>query len=159
MDKILVVQPAKCTGCRTCELICSFTHTGEINPEVSRISVLTYEKVGFSVPMVCQQCGVAACMEVCSVGAITRNNITGAMEVQDSKCIGCKMCTIACPFGAIHYHAVNNIVSKCDLCGGDPACVKLCPSGAISYVEANAGSISKRKAFAAKFKNVFEEVS
>jgi len=158
MDKILIVQPEKCTGCRTCELTCSFTRTDEFNPELSRISVLSYEKIGFSVPMVCQQCGIAACMKVCSVGAITKNAATGAMEVQDSKCIGCKMCTIACPFGAIHYHVETNIVSKCDLCGGDPACVKLCPSGAITYQEANMGSLTKRKAFAARFKDVFEEV-
>jgi len=158
MDKILVVQPEKCTGCRTCELTCSITHNNEFKPELSRISVLSFEKVGFAVPMVCQQCGVAACMKVCSVGAITKNAATGAMEVQDSKCIGCKMCTIACPFGAIHYHVETNIASKCDLCGGDPACVKLCASGAISYQEANVGSLTKRKAFAARFKDVFEEV-
>ncbi|HRY13693.1 MAG TPA: 4Fe-4S dicluster domain-containing protein [Syntrophomonadaceae bacterium] len=158
MDRILVVQPEKCTSCRTCELTCSFTKTGEMNPELARISVLTYEKVGLAVPMICQQCGVPACMLICPVGAITKNTATGAMEVHDSKCIGCKMCTIACPFGAIHYHVATNIVSKCDLCFGDPACVKLCPSGAISFVEANAGSIAKRKTFAAKFKNLFEEV-
>ena len=52
----------------------------------------------------------------------------------------------------------TNIVSKCDLCGGDPACVKLCPSGAITYQEANVGSLTKRRAFAARFKDVFEEV-
>lgn len=158
MDRILVVQPEKCTGCRTCELTCSFIKTGEFNPDFARISVLAYDKIGLAVPMVCQQCGIAACMLICPVGAITKNTATGAMEVNDSKCIGCKMCTMACPFGAIHYHAVSNIVSKCDLCFGDPACVKLCPSGAISFVEANTGSIAKRKAFAAKFKNLFEEV-
>jgi Fe-S-cluster-containing dehydrogenase component len=42
--------------------------------------------------------------------------------------------------------------------GGDPECVKLCPSGAISYQEVNTSSLAKRKAFAAKFKDVFEEV-
>ncbi|MDD3364127.1 MAG: 4Fe-4S dicluster domain-containing protein [Syntrophomonas sp.] len=158
MDKIIVVQPEKCTGCHTCELVCSFTHADEFNPNRSRISVFNYDKIGFSVPMLCQQCGVAACMNVCPTGAITRNATTGAMEVQDSKCIRCKMCTIACPFGATLYDVVDNIVAKCDLCGGDPACVKLCPSGAISYQEANTASLSKRKAFAAKFKDVFEEV-
>ncbi len=108
--------------------------------------------------MVCQQCGTAACMKVCPVGAISRNAVTGAMEVAESRCITCKMCTIACPFGATLYDYVNNKIAKCDLCGGDPACVKLCPSGAISYQETNTASLSKRKAFAARFKDVFEEV-
>ena len=155
MDKILVVQPEKCTGCRTCELTCSFTKTGEFNPELSRISVLTYDKIGFAVPMVCQQCGVAACMMVCPVGAITKNNATGAMEVHDSKCIGCKMCTIACPFGAIHYHAVNNIVSKCDLCFGDPACVKLCPSGAISLCGSQYRQFIQTQSFCSQIQKSF----
>jgi carbon-monoxide dehydrogenase iron sulfur subunit len=157
MEKMLVVQPEKCTGCRTCELICSFTHTGEINPSRARISVFSFDKVGFSAPMVCQQCSAAACMEVCPTGAISRAE-SGAMEVNHDKCMRCKMCTIACPFGATIYDYVEDIVAKCDLCGGDPECVKLCPSGAISYQDANAGSVAKRKVYAARFKDVFEEV-
>ncbi|MEN6460540.1 MAG: 4Fe-4S dicluster domain-containing protein [Syntrophomonas sp.] len=158
MDKILVVQPEKCTGCRTCELTCSFFHTGESNPMRSRITVINFDKVGFAAPIVCQQCSSAACMAVCPVGAITKDAATGAMTVDDAKCLRCKMCTIACPFGATLYDYQSDIVAKCDLCGGDPECVKLCPSGAISYQEANASSLAKRKAFAAKFKDVFEEV-
>jgi len=159
MEKILVIQPEKCTGCRTCELVCSFVHTGEFNPARSRISVFSFEKVGFSTPVVCQQCSNAACMEVCPVGAISRDEKTGAMVVDSGKCLRCKMCTIACPFGATIYDPVVDIIAKCDLCGGDPACVKFCPSGAITYAEANQGSLIKRKTYAAKFKNVYEEVS
>jgi Fe-S-cluster-containing hydrogenase component 2 len=159
MEKILVIQPEKCTGCRTCELVCSFVKTGEFNPARSRISVFSFEKVGFSTPVVCQQCSNAACMQVCPVGAISRNEGTGAMVVDSGKCLRCKMCTIACPFGATIYDSVVDIIAKCDLCNGDPACVKFCPSGAITYAQANQGSLAKRKSYAAKFKNVYEEVS
>lgn len=158
MNKILVVQPEKCTGCRTCELICSFTHVGEFNPGRSRISVFNFEKAGFSSPIVCQQCSTAACMQVCPVRAISRDYTTGAMVVDHDKCLVCKLCTIACPLGATSYDYAGDAVLKCDLCGGDPACVKLCPSGAISYQDAGVASLARRKAYAARFKDVFEEV-
>ena len=158
MDKTIVVQPEKCTGCHTCELVCSFTHTEEFNPTRSRISVINFEKIGFAFPVLCQQCGEAACMKVCPVGAVSKNAVTGAMEINDSKCLRCQLCTIACPVGATLYDPVANIVAKCDLCQGDPQCVKLCPSGAISYQAASVSSLSKRKASAARFTEVFEEV-
>lgn len=158
MNKVLLVQPEKCTGCHTCELICSFTHTGEFNPTRSRISVFNFDKVGFSTPVVCQQCTASACMAICPTGAISRNETTGAMVVDNDRCLRCKMCTIACPFGATLYDYDLDIITKCDLCDGDPECVKLCPSGAISYQTATNPILAKRKAFAAKFKDVFEEV-
>ena len=157
MSKVLFVEPEKCTGCRTCELICSFIHSREFNPLHSRISVVSFERTGFSFPAVCQQCSVAACMQVCPVGAISQDEATGAMNVNHGVCMRCKMCTIACPFGATFYDAKQDLIIKFDLCGGDPECVKLCPSGAISYRDPNIANLSRRKATAAKFKAVFEE--
>lgn len=157
MSKILYVEPEKCTGCHTCELICSFVHTGEFSPARARISVINFEKTGFSFPAVCQQCTVAACMQVCPVGAISRDDETGAMVVNHDICLRCKMCTIACPFGATFYDEVDDMILKCDLCGGDPECVKLCPANAITYREANTANLSRRRALASKIKVVFEE--
>ncbi|MGE5397929.1 MAG: 4Fe-4S dicluster domain-containing protein [Chitinophagales bacterium] len=156
MDRILVVQPEKCTGCRTCEMVCSFTHCSEFNPTRSRISVFSFEKVGFSSPVVCQQCSEASCLQVCPSKAISRDIETGAMLVDQDRCLVCRMCTIACPFGATFYDPVIDRIQKCDLCGGDPQCVKLCPSGAISYQEPNLTIVSKRKAYAERFKDVME---
>ena len=45
--------------------------------------------------------------------------------------MGCKVCTIACPFGTVNYNSDTGKVVKCDLCGGDPRCVPFCPTGAI----------------------------
>jgi carbon-monoxide dehydrogenase iron sulfur subunit len=156
MSKVLFVEPEKCTGCRSCELICSFTHTGEFNPLHSCISVVAFEKIGFSFPAVCQQCSVAACVAVCPVGAISKDE-NGAMIVNHSICLRCKMCTIACPFGATFYDAENDFILKCDLCGGDPQCVKYCTSGAITYREANTANLSKRRSTAEKFMGLMEE--
>lgn len=158
MGKMLYVQPEKCTGCRTCELTCSFLHVGEFNPLRSRISVVSFEKEGFFYPAVCQQCSPAPCMMVCPVGAISRNEATGAMEVKDEVCIRCKMCMIACPFGATFYDAKSNQIIKCDLCGGDPACVKMCKGGALSFASLSPAVSGKKRAAAAKIKEVLEEV-
>ena len=49
--------------------------------------------------------------------------------------VGCKVCTIACPFGTVNYNASTGKVIKCDLCGGDPACAKACPPEAIIYAD------------------------
>ncbi|HHT63671.1 MAG TPA: 4Fe-4S dicluster domain-containing protein [Clostridia bacterium] len=159
MEKSLVIKPEKCTGCRTCELICSFKHTQETNPMRSRISVFCFEKVGFSTPIVCQQCSKPACMEICPVNAISKSEETGAMIVDDIKCIKCKMCTVACPFGATIYDPVLDVVAKCDLCYGDPQCVKYCPSKAITYQAADEAHILRRKSFAEKFRGFYEEVN
>jgi Fe-S-cluster-containing hydrogenase component 2 len=56
MDKMLIVDHEKCTGCRLCELVCSVFHTGASNPSRSRIRVIKWENVGFYLPMTCQNC-------------------------------------------------------------------------------------------------------
>lgn len=154
MGKMLILSPEKCTSCRTCELACSFTHVQEFNPHRARVSVLTWEHEGISVPIMCMQCDNAACAQVCPVGAITRDGTTGAMIVNQVKCIKCKMCVNACPFGCSDYDTVNNAIMKCDLCGGNPQCAKNCPSGAITFQESSSANISKKKLIAAKFKGI-----
>ena len=73
----------------------------------------------------------------CPVDAIKIDLTTGAKVVLDDVCVGCKVCTIACPFGTINYVQDTGKVQKCDLCGGDPACASACPTGAITYVDAD----------------------
>jgi len=158
MAKILTLAPEKCTGCRTCELACSFHHDREFRPTASRVTVLTWEAVGLSMPMMCLQCDSAACMKVCPTGAVHRSD-AGAMVVTEARCIGCKMCITACPFGNTTYDDIKQKVLKCDLCNGDPACAKFCPSAAITYKEATTASHKKKRTYAEKFRAVLEEVS
>jgi len=61
---------------------------------------------------------------------------------------GCKVCTIACPFGTINYNTSTGKVIKCDLCGGDPWCAKACPTGAITYVDADNTGLERMRAWA-----------
>jgi Pyruvate/2-oxoacid:ferredoxin oxidoreductase delta subunit len=78
---------------------------------------------------------------------------TGAKIVNETTCVGCKVCTISCPFGTINYVQETGKVQKCDLCGGDPACATACPTGAITYVDANWTGLNKMKAWADKLGN------
>ena len=83
MEKVLVVDPDKCTGCKVCEMICSLHHENEINPTKSRIHIISWEDEGIDVPMICQQCGDAPCEAVCPVNAISRTADTGAMLIDE----------------------------------------------------------------------------
>ncbi len=129
----MVVNEAACSGCRACELTCSFEHGGEINPAISRIRVEKDEPRGLDRPLVCRQCGNARCVAACPVGALSRDPETFAVSLDSDACTGCKACARACPFGSIAFHPVTGKPLFCDLCGGEPACVKRCPVDAIRY--------------------------
>jgi anaerobic carbon-monoxide dehydrogenase iron sulfur subunit len=151
MSKSLVVDLDKCTGCRTCEMACSFMHYGEYNPVKSAIQVSIFAEDAFFVPVVCFQCKDPHCMEVCPTGALTKNDVNGAFAVlvDKEKCVGCKMCTLACPFGCITI-GHESIAKKCDLCGGQPECVVFCPTGAIQFQDENDGVLAKSRRTAEK---------
>ena len=153
MQKSLQIDPGKCTGCLQCESACSMVNEGIVNPARSRIKVFDFHAEGRFVPYTCTQCDEAWCMHACPVDAIVLNAATGSKDVLADVCVGCKVCTIACPFGTVNYNTATGKVIKCDLCGGDPACVDACPTQAITYVDANATGLDKMRAWAAKTDN------
>jgi Fe-S-cluster-containing hydrogenase component 2 len=150
LQKSLLMIPEKCTGCSQCELACSYQHEGAFNAAKSRIRIFDFPERSRHVPYTCTQCAEAWCMKVCPVDAISKNATTGAMEVSKEICVGCKVCTIACPFGTINYQQDTGKVVKCDLCGGDPACAKICPTDAILYVDADATGVGRMREWAEK---------
>ena len=89
-------------------------------------------------------------MQACPVEAIVINAATGSKDVLDDVCVGCKVCTIACPFGTVNYNQATGKVIKCDLCGGDPACAKACPTAAITYIDADMTGYGRMRAWAGK---------
>ncbi len=133
MNARLVVTPNLCTGCRTCELACSFTHMVDGKPGKSRIYPIDGGFKDLWVPVVCLQCEDPACMKACLVNAITRNEETGAMVLDNDRCVLCMACVAACPFGCTLPDEVNALVVKCDLCDGDPVCAHFCPTKALQY--------------------------
>ena len=150
MQKSLHIIAERCTGCLQCELACSFEADGVFNPSRSRIKVFPLHEEGRFVPYTCTQCADAWCVKACPVDAIVINLETGAKVVLENVCVGCKVCTIACPFGTINYSQATGKVIKCDLCGGDPECVKACPTEAILYVDADWTGYDKMRSWAKK---------
>ena len=71
-------------------------------------------------------------MTACPVEAIDIN-AAGAKDVADDKCVGCKLCTIACPYGTMFFDSDSFKAYKCNLCGGAPACADACPTQAIVF--------------------------
>ena len=137
----------KCMGCYTCQAVCDFIHNG-------KPYIVVYEtSIGLKVPLSCMHCSKAPCIEVCPTGAMTRDE-SGAVYVDEMKCIGCMACLYACPFGIPELNTELRVATKCDLCrplrvkGLDPACYAMCPAEAIIYGEPREVSerIRKRKA-------------
>ena len=139
-------DPQLCTGCRTCELVCPSVHERVFNPRLSRIHVVRLEPA-IDVAITCRQCENAPCVAVCPVGAL-RKSRTGLVEVIVERCIGCGLCSEACPFGVIQLY--NGKAIKCDLCGGDPACVKRCTPGALKLISPEELASEKRHAYVAQ---------
>lgn len=126
------VNPSLCTGCRTCELACAFTHTKDKKPGRSRIYPIAYSPDKY-VPIACLQCDDAACIRSCKFDALKRNEETGAIDLDTERCVKCEACVAACPFGCSLIDEVHDEVVKCDLCNGSPACAQFCPTKALVY--------------------------
>ena len=158
MEKVIQVDIEKCIGCRSCEVACSLKNVGNSNPTRSKIRVIRYERRGEFhnyVPMICQQCSTPLCLEACPVNAIAKNTETGAMVVSEQTCVGCKVCTVACPIGGVSMDSVTNLAFKCDLCDGDPECVKYCEPKAISYVDKDKLDLRTKRAKSKRFSELF----
>ena len=148
MDRLITVDIEKCTGCRICELACSLKHEKQCNPSKARIHAIIWAEEGRSVPVVCHHCDDAPCMHACRYEALWRDPATGAVLVMEDRCIGCKMCLVACPYGCMGYDKARHKAFKCDLCGGDPACCAACPTDAITYIKAEKTAIAKKRRYA-----------
>lgn len=146
----------KCIGCHACAVACK----AEMNtaPQTSPLEVddVTAEAVNYRrvlyldsgsypdvsrtfVTMSCQHCYYPACMKACPVGAITKRASDGIVLIDYDKCIGCKYCIWACPYGAPQYNETTRKVEKCTFCshridaGLKPACVTTCAGRALNY--------------------------
>jgi len=93
-------------------------------------------------PRSCLHCETPACVTVCPTGASYKRAEDGIVLVDEDKCIGCQLCSWACPYGAREYSAVEGVMKKCTLCVDriynenlpeserEPACVQACPTRA-----------------------------
>ena len=150
------VNPEKCTACRICELSCSFRHHREINPSRSRIRVNIFHEDFFFYPNVCNQCEDAWCAGICPNYALIKDRKSGVVKLDESRCVGCRMCVQACPFGSMGFDSRNGISEKCNLCDGDPECIKSCFYHAIEFKPVETAVMARSHNFARKLKSSFQ---
>ncbi|HYE81312.1 MAG TPA: 4Fe-4S dicluster domain-containing protein [Clostridia bacterium] len=124
----LVQDSEKCTACHVCEMVCSFKRTGEFN--MKRSALHLKEDTLLRSVTVCQQCKNAPCIKACKEKALIRYE--DYIKLDAEKCTGCGDCLAACPFKAIFKDTYSNLVTKCDLCEGNPLCVEYCQKSALS---------------------------
>lgn len=130
----IFVTAGNCTGCRTCEIVCSLNNNKKILLNKSNIQIIKSDLNGrrVDVPFVCRNCERAPCARVCDRGAI---RATGKFVVLDSNlCDGCGKCIEICPFGSI-FRIEKHGITKCNFCNGQFLCVKFCATGAIRLEE------------------------
>jgi formate dehydrogenase iron-sulfur subunit len=152
---------SKCIGCRKCEAACNeinkmprpdqpfddltvLSHTRRTDAKTYTI-VNRFEPPGYSLPIFvkkqCNHCKEPACVSACFVKALKKNE-SGAVVYDESLCVGCRYCMIACPFEIPAYEYNNPFspkIQKCTLCqpriihGLKPACVDACPKEALTF--------------------------
>jgi anaerobic carbon-monoxide dehydrogenase iron sulfur subunit len=155
MAKAMMIDYRKCHGCRECETACALRCDMEHGGSQPRITAITWELEGRGVPVPCQHCQDAPCMALCPKDAIHRDEELNRVMVDYDRCIGCRMCVAACPFGAMRFDADLKRVVKCDYCDGDPLCAKLCSYGALQYLEITEQHLYKSEELAQKLKDLF----
>lgn len=134
----------KCLSCRTCEIACTVRHSqsGDLykalteEPRLKRLVKVESTQLG-PFPLRCHHCEEAACIDACKTGTTYRDPFTGKVLIDRNKCVGCWMCVMVCPFGAVFPDLKSGKAFKCDLCEGhdEPACVAACPTYALYYEE------------------------
>ena len=135
-----LVDMRGCYGCKTCSMACkseNATPAGVLWRRVREFHFDAPNAMAF-ISMSCNHCDDPQCMKVCP--ADTYSKRPDGIVVQDhDKCIGCRMCIMACPYNAPVFDPVEGKTSKCNLCaerldeGLLPRCVASCPAGVLQF--------------------------
>lgn len=143
-----------CTDCKACQVACQDKNNlppamtyrrvfqyggGNWVPDSTVANLFRPSNVfSYSVSTACMHCENALCTQVCPADAITKRE-DGVVLIDQEKCIGCRYCEWACPYGAIQFDEYTRLATKCDFCwdlleqGLPPACVAACPMRALDF--------------------------
>lgn len=160
MKKFLYFDSEKCSACGACALACMDQNDIDIptGEQPYRNTFMLEGKGGelnfYSVS--CMHCADAPCVMGCPCGCLTKDADTGFTLYDNTNCIGCHSCAMACPYGIPTFGA-DGKMRKCDACIGrqkeglKPACVKICPTGALALlggeeIKAKQEKLQKKKA-------------
>jgi Fe-S-cluster-containing dehydrogenase component/DMSO reductase anchor subunit len=143
MLKGFIFDHKKCVACNACNAACILENKWSIHPR----EIYVYNSEALSaLPMInlslaCNHCDTAICLDGCPTASLYRELVTGAVIIDEKRCIGCKYCQWNCPYDAPKFNAEKGIIGKCNLCysvlieGGLPVCTTSCPTGALKFDE------------------------
>lgn len=143
MNKGFIFDGNKCVGCGACSAACILENSWAARPR----NILTFNSSALNklpvlnLSLACNHCGNPSCLKGCPSGAYSRDAVTNAILIDESKCIGCSYCLWNCPYDAPKYVPEKGTVEKCNLCierlkeGEFPACSSGCPTGALVFGE------------------------
>jgi len=120
--------------CRECVVECSYFYHSGNNGIYSVREIAVY-------CLICRKCEEAHCVNACRYGAIEKQP-DNLLIRHGMKCVGCKSCSYACPYGTIYPEVLPYVFSNCDFCldrrkdKGDPICIPTCPYGALALKDA-----------------------
>ncbi len=133
--RFVAVDPDKCSGCQTCEYICSYTKEKAFNPTKSRIRVERQNQI-INMPVTCRLCEEPACVAACPRDALKQSEDTGIKRQKQRLRLVHRS-----HYGAMMLHPEAKIVFACDLCKDKPEgpqCIKMCPQKALACVTSDA---------------------
>jgi formate dehydrogenase iron-sulfur subunit len=152
MSKAILYDATLCIGCKQCEQACADknklrydeTVAAEQRQSEHKFTVVLSKNDKFMRRM-CMNCNEPACASVCPVAAL-RKTKEGPVIYDVGRCMGCRYCMLACPFGVPRYEwgSVNPKVQKCTMCadrvvaGQVTACTEACPTGATKFGDRDA---------------------
>jgi Fe-S-cluster-containing dehydrogenase component len=132
MAKRLFIDLYKCDKCVECAVKCAYLY----QPRVTDHGVAALREEA-TYALVCRRCEEPSCVAACRFEALERRE-DGVLVRHNMRCVSCKCCSQACPFGTIYPELVPFYAVRCDYClqklsEGDPSCVSTCPEKAIEY--------------------------
>lgn len=137
------VNMERCIGCRTCQVACKDRHGIQLAGTRPR-RVDTFETGSFPSAdlfhrvISCNHCDNPACVAACPTAAMHVAD-DGVVLHDDSRCVLCRSCMMACPYGAPQYDVQTDMIVKCDSCkplrnaGMNPTCVDACVQRALEF--------------------------
>jgi Fe-S-cluster-containing dehydrogenase component len=140
-----VLDLGRCVGCSACVLACRLENGWSSDNPWRRVLPLNLSRRAagptYFMSVACHHCERPACVAACPSGAYEKR-ADGVVVHHESRCIGCRYCEMACPFGAPRFDAAKGVMTKCHLChhrldaGEAPACVAACPTEALQEAQA-----------------------